>query len=130
MARSVSSLWTIGNPPYLVVCSPGRATAEKTVPTTRAGAVRREHQDIASRILAAMSGRDREVLMRFYLHGQAAEQILADLGVTEMQLRRIKSRAKASFAARAHQRIEPRAVIATGLRSSPDAATRSRLAPR
>jgi hypothetical protein len=61
-------------------------------------------------MLAAMSARDREVLMRFYLQGQAAERIQADLGVTETEFRRIKSEAKASFTARAQQRIEPRAV--------------------
>jgi DNA-directed RNA polymerase specialized sigma24 family protein len=77
---------------------------------TKAAAVRRGHQDIASQILAAMSAREREVLMRFYLHGQAAERIQAELGVTETEFRRIKSEAKASFAARAQQRIEPRAV--------------------
>jgi DNA-directed RNA polymerase specialized sigma24 family protein len=77
---------------------------------TKAAEVRREHQDIASRILAAMSARDREVLMRFYRHGQAAERIQADLGVTETEFRRIKSRAKASFTAHVQQRIEPQTV--------------------
>jgi DNA-directed RNA polymerase specialized sigma24 family protein len=77
---------------------------------TKAMAVRREHQDIAAGILAALSARDREVLMRFYCHGQAAERIQADMGVTETEFRLIKSRAKAGFAARVQQRIEPRAV--------------------
>jgi DNA-directed RNA polymerase specialized sigma24 family protein len=75
---------------------------------TKAAEVRREHQDIASRILAAMSARNRQILMRFYLHGQAADRIQADMGVTETEVRRIKSSARASFAARALQRIEPR----------------------
>jgi len=82
----------------------------ETVPTTKAVAARRKHQEIAARILAAMLARDREVLMRFYLHGHAAEQIQADLGITETQFWLIKKRAKASFAARAQQRIEPRTV--------------------
>ena len=79
-------------------------------PPTKAAAVRRGYQDIAFQVLAALSARDREVLIRFYLHGQAAERIQADMGVTETEFRLIKSRAKAGFAARVQQRIEPRAV--------------------
>jgi len=79
-------------------------------PPTKAASVRRGYQDIAFQVLAALSARDREVLIRFYLHGQAAERIQADLGVTETEFRRIKSEAKASFAARPQQRIEPRTV--------------------
>jgi hypothetical protein len=75
--------------------------------------MRRERQEIAARILAAMSASDREVLMRFYFHGQAVAQILADLGITETQFRRIKSTAKASFAARVKKRIGPGAAART-----------------
>jgi DNA-directed RNA polymerase specialized sigma24 family protein len=81
----------------------------ENVPTTKAVAVQREHQDIASRILAAMSARERDVLMRFYFHGQAADRIQADLGVTETEFRLIKSGAKARFAAGVQER-GPRAV--------------------
>ena len=77
---------------------------------TKALAARREHQDVAAGILAAMSARDREVLMRFYCHGQAAERIQADLGITEAEFRLIKSRAKASFEAHVPKQIGPRAV--------------------
>ena len=72
--------------------------------------MRREHKAIAARILAAMSARDREMMMLFYLDGKAAEQIQAEMGVTEMEFRLIKSRAKASFTAGAQQRIGSRAV--------------------
>jgi hypothetical protein len=60
-------------------------------------ALRRQHQDVTTRILAAMSRRDREALMRFYLDGQAEEQIEADLGLTEIEFRLIKSRARDQF---------------------------------
>jgi RNA polymerase sigma-70 factor (ECF subfamily) len=60
-------------------------------------ALRRQHQDVATRILAAMAGRDREALMRSYLDGQAEDRIEADLGLIETQFRLIKSRARASF---------------------------------
>ena len=41
--------------------------------------------------------RDREVLVRFYLQEQTAEEICRDLNLTETQFRLIKSRAKARF---------------------------------
>lgn len=50
---------------------------------------RRKNHNIASRILAAMAARGREVLMRFYLPGQAAERTRADLGITEAPFRLI-----------------------------------------
>jgi len=91
----------------------------RNVPTpkqdpTKVVALRREHQDIANRILAAMSAGDREVLMRFYVQGQAVEQILADLGLTETQFRLIKSIARSSFTAHVRQPIR-----ATGGDSQP-----------
>ena len=48
--------------------------------------------------------------MLFYLDGKAAEQIQAQMGVTETEFRLIKSRAKATFTARAQQPIRSRAV--------------------
>jgi RNA polymerase sigma-70 factor (ECF subfamily) len=79
-------------------------------PSPETGAVRREHKAIATRILAALSARDREVLMLFYLDGKAAEQIQAQMGVTATEFRLIKSRAKATFTARAQQPIRSRPV--------------------
>ena len=76
-------------------------------PSPEAVAIRRKHQDVAARILAAMSARDREVMMRFYLDGHAAKRIEADLGLTETQFRLIKSRAKASFTACAARPLGP-----------------------
>jgi DNA-directed RNA polymerase specialized sigma24 family protein len=79
----------------------------RNVPTTKAVAARRGHKNIASRILAEMSARDREVLKRFYLQGQPAERIQADLGVTETEFRVIKARARSSFARGVQERIGP-----------------------
>ena len=66
-------------------------------PDRETAALRRQHQDVTTRILAAMSRRDREALMRFYLDRQSEEQIEADLGLTEKQFRLIKSRARAQY---------------------------------
>ena len=85
----------------------------ENVPTTKAVAVQREHQDIASRILAAMSARDREVLKRFYVDGQTVNQIIADLGITETEFRRIKLEARASYGGRVKEAIGARIVPRT-----------------
>ena len=60
-------------------------------------ASRRQHSDVTTRILTAMSRRDREALMRFYLDRQPEEQIEADLGLTETEFQLIKSRARARY---------------------------------
>jgi RNA polymerase sigma-70 factor (ECF subfamily) len=48
-------------------------------------------------ILAQLSSRDREILVRFYLHEQTQEQICREMRLTETQFRLTKSRAKAKF---------------------------------
>lgn len=60
-------------------------------------AIQRENQELAMRILRSIPSRDREVLIRFYLHEQTAGEICRELDLTETQFRLIKSRAKARF---------------------------------
>ncbi|MEO8368278.1 MAG: sigma-70 family RNA polymerase sigma factor [Candidatus Solibacter sp.] len=60
-------------------------------------AIERENQDLALRMLAGLPKREREVLIRFYLQEQTAEQICQDLNLTETQFRLMKSRAKARY---------------------------------
>ena len=60
-------------------------------------AIREQNDEIALRILKGMCERDREVLIRFYLEEQPAEQICREMNLTETQFRLIKSRAKAHF---------------------------------
>jgi RNA polymerase sigma-70 factor (ECF subfamily) len=59
--------------------------------------IEREQRDIAMRVLQTFRPRDREVLVRFYLQEQTAEDIQRDLGLTPTQFRLVKSRAKARF---------------------------------
>jgi DNA-directed RNA polymerase specialized sigma24 family protein len=59
----------------------------------------RQNEEIAARILAAMSRKDREALIRFYVDGHRAERIQQELGLTNGQFKSIKARAKAIFAA-------------------------------
>ncbi|HJT88953.1 MAG TPA: sigma-70 family RNA polymerase sigma factor [Bryobacteraceae bacterium] len=66
-------------------------------PDPERNAISRETKEVALRILKSIPGRDREVLVRFYLQEQSAPQICREMGLTGTQFRLIKSRAKARF---------------------------------
>jgi RNA polymerase sigma factor (sigma-70 family) len=76
--------------------------------SVESGAIDRENQDIAKRMLAAMPERDREVLIRFYLNGESQEQIQLALNLTKTQYRLIKSRAKSRFTELSRRRLQCR----------------------
>jgi RNA polymerase sigma-70 factor (ECF subfamily) len=61
------------------------------------GMVSREQIEIARKVLEGVSGRDREILRRFYVLEQSQEQIRADMELSCTQFRLLKSRAKARF---------------------------------
>jgi RNA polymerase sigma factor (sigma-70 family) len=77
-------------------------------------AIEKENQDVALRMLGGLPKRDREVLIRFYLQEQSAEEICRDLKLTETQFRLIKSRAKALRRVGA-QAVFPALRLPTGL---------------
>jgi RNA polymerase sigma-70 factor, ECF subfamily len=60
-------------------------------------AIRKENQQIAMKVLNGIAPRDREILIRFYLWEQPADQICSEMGLTDTQFRLLKSRAKARF---------------------------------
>jgi RNA polymerase sigma factor (sigma-70 family) len=60
-------------------------------------AIVRQRQLLAQRLLEEVSGRDREVLIRFYLKEQTQQQICREMQLTPTQFRLLKSRAKARF---------------------------------
>jgi DNA-directed RNA polymerase specialized sigma24 family protein len=66
-------------------------------PDPERGAIEREKQELAMRILNSINKRDREVLIRFYLDEQSPEEICRAMNLTETQFRLIQSRAKARF---------------------------------
>jgi RNA polymerase sigma-70 factor (ECF subfamily) len=66
-------------------------------PDPERGAIDRQKQELAMRILNSIAKRDREVLIRFYLDEQKPEEICRAMNLTETQFRLIKSRAKARF---------------------------------
>jgi RNA polymerase sigma-70 factor (ECF subfamily) len=59
--------------------------------------VSRQQIEIARKVFAGISGRDREILRRFYVLEQSQEQIRADMALSFNQFRLLKSRAKARF---------------------------------
>jgi RNA polymerase sigma factor (sigma-70 family) len=70
--------------------------------------IEQENQDVALRMLGGLPKRDREVLVRFYLQEQSAEDICRDLKLTETQFRLIKSRAKARYGELGRRRFSQR----------------------
>jgi len=57
----------------------------------------RQKAELMKSALAALSQRDRDILVRFYLQEQPQEQICREMALTETQFRLLKSRAKAKF---------------------------------
>jgi RNA polymerase sigma-70 factor (ECF subfamily) len=60
-------------------------------------AIGRQKTQLMVQVLREISPRDREILTRFYLHGQEQEEICQEMNLTETQFRLLKSRAKARF---------------------------------
>jgi RNA polymerase sigma-70 factor (ECF subfamily) len=60
-------------------------------------AMLKQKAELMKSALEALSQRDRDILIRFYLHEQTQEQICREMCLTETQFRLLKSRAKAKF---------------------------------
>ncbi len=58
-----------------------------------------------------ISGRDREILTRFYLMEQSQQQICDQMCLTETQFRLLKSRAKARFGELGKRRLARRGIL-------------------
>lgn len=86
---------------YGVVLSDHRPNAEKRL-------IAQQNRDLALRVLNSLHPREREVLTRFYLKEEKADQICSEMGLSETQFRLIKSRAKARFSELAKARLSRR----------------------
>jgi len=73
-------------------------------------AIQSQNEDIARRVLKSIAPRDREILIRFYLEEQSAEQICEEMSLTETQFRLLKSRAKARFGELGKRKVTRRLV--------------------
>src|SRR5712671_1881911 len=65
--------------------------------TPEEAAIVRQHEEVAEAVLKSISGRDREILTRFYLNEQTQEEICGEMNLSDTQFRLLKSRAKARF---------------------------------
>jgi RNA polymerase sigma factor (sigma-70 family) len=81
-------------------------------------AIFRQKRDLIHRVLSQLSGRDREILTRFYLYEESQEQICADMDLTDTQFRLLKSRAKARFGELGKKKLAHRSLQAVFLRTS------------
>ena len=68
-------------------------------------------------VLGELSGKDREILTRFYLNEQAQEQICAEMDLTDTQFRLLKSRAKARFGELGRRKLQQRALLSVFVRT-------------
>jgi len=71
-------------------------------------AIDQQHEALAKEVLRGISGRDREILTRFYLLEETQEQICAVMNLSETQFRLLKSRAKARFGDLGRRRLAGR----------------------
>jgi RNA polymerase sigma factor (sigma-70 family) len=74
-------------------------------------AIVRQQQSLAQALLQEVSGRDREVLIRFYLKEQTQEQICRDMQLTATQFRLLKSRAKARLETLGRKKLARRRIF-------------------
>ena len=77
----------------------------------------RENVALMRRVLDALSQRDREILVRFYLREESQDEICREMELTETQFRLLKSRAKARFGELGKKKLQQKALSAVFLRS-------------
>lgn len=80
-----------------VAVDSGIAISDKRI-TPEQNVIDREKVDLMLGVLREMSGRDRDILTRFYLYEQNQEVICREMNLTSTQFRLLKSRAKNRFA--------------------------------
>jgi RNA polymerase sigma-70 factor, ECF subfamily len=80
-------------------------------PNPEREAIERQNLGLAMSVLQCIPKRDREVLTRFYLNEESAEEICETMGLTDTQFRLIKSRAKARFGELGRRRLTNRSSL-------------------
>jgi RNA polymerase sigma-70 factor (ECF subfamily) len=74
-------------------------------PTPEQSAAAHEKVAVLKQVLKTMSRRDREILTRFYLREEPAEQIQVEMRLTQTQFNLLKSRAKARLTEVVQQKL-------------------------
>lgn len=79
-------------------------------------AIIRQKAELMRASLDALSKRDREILIRFYLQEQPQEQICREMSLNETQFRLMKSRAKAKFGEIGRKKLASNGIFSVLLR--------------
>ncbi len=77
----------------------------------------RQKAELMKSALSALSQRDRDILVRFYLQEQPQEQICKEMALTETQFRLLKSRAKAKFGEIGRKKLAASGIFSVFLRA-------------
>lgn len=80
-------------------------------------AIIREKAALMKSSLEALSKRDRDILIRFYLKEQPQEQICEEMSLSETQFRLLKSRAKAKFGEIGRKKLTSSGIFSVLLRA-------------
>lgn len=80
-------------------------------------AIIKEKAELMRSALGALSQRDRDILVRFYLKEQTQEQICSEMALTETQFRLLKSRAKAKFGEIGRKKLSSSGILSVFLRT-------------
>ena len=80
-------------------------------------AMARQKAELMRSALDALSARDREILVRFYLQEQTQEQICREMSLNETQFRLMKSRAKAKFGEVGRKKLTSNGIFSVLLRA-------------
>jgi RNA polymerase sigma-70 factor, ECF subfamily len=79
-----------------------------------------EQAELMQSTLKALSPRDRDILVRFYLKEQPQEQICEEMKLTETQFRLLKSRAKAKFGELGRKKLTNNGIFSVRVRTHND----------
>lgn len=77
----------------------------------------RQKAELMKSALSALSQRDRDILVRFYLREEPQEQICREMSLTETQFRLLKSRAKAKFGEIGRKKLTASGIFSVFLRA-------------
>ena len=77
----------------------------------------RQKAELMKSALSALSQRDRDILVRFYLQEQPQDQICREMALTETQFRLLKSRAKAKFGEIGRKKLASSGIFSVFLRA-------------
>ncbi|MBV9404359.1 MAG: sigma-70 family RNA polymerase sigma factor [Acidobacteriaceae bacterium] len=80
-------------------------------------AILRQRAELMKSALSALSKRDRDILVRFYLYEQPQEQICQEMALTETQFRLLKSRAKAKFGEIGRKKLATNGILSVFVRA-------------